>query len=155
MKPLHFPGRWAGGIALCLTTLLVAGCETRVAITGKVLNAGQPLPKAELRWVSESDSSLFVGGATDASGNIIVDAGGKSAIPVGNYKVTVVWWRLANGKPLPDGEEGTAIKGKPGAAKQFSATLDVEITKGTTQVDLDVTGKGTVVGDIKPASVLP
>jgi len=146
MKPIDIPGRWAGVFALCLTCLL-SGCNSRVAITGKVLNDGQPLPKAELRWASETDSSFFAGGISDASGNIIVDAQGKRELPVGKYKVTVLWWRLANGKPLPDGEEGTAAKSKPGAAKQYSATLDVEITRGTSQVDLDVTGKGSVVGE--------
>lgn len=155
MMPLHFPGRWTGVLFICAFALFASGCESRVAITGKVLNDGQPLAKAELRWVSETNSSVFVGGVTDASGNIIVDAGGKQDIPVGKYKVTVVWWRLANGQPLPEGEQGTAAKSTPGAAKQYSATLDVEITKATTKVEFDVTGKGSVVDDSKPASPAP
>ena len=155
MKPLHSPVRSAGVLSLCLAFLLLSGCESRVAITGKVLNDGQPLANAELRWASETNSSVFVGGASDTSGNIIVDAGGKRDIPVGKYKVTVVWWRLVNGKPLPEGEEGSALKSKPGAAKQYSATLDVEITSGTTKVDLDVTGKGTAVEEFKPVSGAP
>jgi len=155
MNRLHIPGRWAGVQSLCITLLLATGCDSRVAITGKVLHDGQPLAKAELRWVSETDSSVFVGGVTDASGNIIVDAGGKQDIPVGKYKVTVVWWRLANGQPLPEGEQGTAAKSKPGVAKQYSATLEVEITKGTTSVELDVTGKGTIVDEPKSASGAP
>lgn len=122
--------------------LSLTGCESRVALSGKVLENGQPLPEAELRWVGDNS---FASGASDASGAYVLDAGGKKDIPVGKYEVTVSWWRGTDGKPLPQGEAGSAMKSKQGAAVQYSATVSVEVTSSTKTLDLDVTGKGKAI----------
>lgn len=135
-----------GAGLLMLVLLASSGCQKRVVVTGKVLDKGQPLASAELRWVGQSDDSVFASGVTDVSGQYILDSAGKKDIPVGRYEVTVTWWRMRDGKPVPEGEEGTAAKAKR-SARQFAATLMVDITSNTTTLDLDITGKGAPVED--------
>ena len=130
------------GRALVPAAVLVAlvGCDGRVAVTGRVVENGQPVPGAELRWAHQSDPKVFVSGVTDASGAYILDAAGRKDIPAGKYQVTVTWWRTRTGQPLPAGEQGTAMKGTD-VARQFTATVEVEVKAGSPNVDVDVTGK--------------
>src|SRR5438045_2420616 len=116
--------------------LFLVGCEKRATVSGKVLENGQPIAGAELRWVGTSDKAVFASGASDQKGVYIIDAGGKRDIPVGRYQVTVGWWRTHDGRALPQGEEGAALKGKRGAAVLLSATLNVEVTSRTMSLDL-------------------
>ena len=134
--PRHLPRAALAACALAFVT----GCETRVAVTGRVVDGGQPVAGAELRWAHQSDDKVFVSGVTDADGKYILDAAGRRDIPAGKYQVTVTWWRTRAGGPLPAGEEGTALKGTD-AARQFTATVDVEVKAGSPNVDVDVTGK--------------
>lgn len=130
-------------VSACLILVslaLVSGCGQRVNVTGKVVEKGIPIARAELRWASESDQTLFVSGASDETGAYVLDAGGKRSVPPGRYRVTVNWWRTRDGKPLPAGEQGTALKGTSNAIA-YTAELEVEVTKSTTELDLDVTGK--------------
>ena len=83
---------------------------------------------------------MFVSGVTDANGAYVLDAAGRRDIPTGKYQVTAAWWRTKDGRPLPPGEQGAALKGT-GAARQFTATVDVEVKAGSPIVDIDVTGK--------------
>ena len=144
--PLHFPCRGRAPVSAAALIALVAlmGCERRVAVTGRVLENGQPVGGAELRWAHQVDPKVFVSGVTDATGAYILDADGRKDIPVGKYQVTVTWWRTKDGQPLPAGEQGTAMKGTA-AARQFTATVDVEVTGGHPTMDIDVSGNVTAV----------
>src|ERR687887_364188 len=77
--------------------LSATGCEKRVRLTGRVLENGQPVPGAELRWAHQSDPNVFVSGVTTAEGAYVLDAAGKPDIPTGKYTVTVTWWRTRDG----------------------------------------------------------
>ena len=136
------PGRPAALLALALC--LAAGCERRVALTGKVVENGRPVAGAELRWIHQTKPDVFVSGVTDDGGMYVLDAAGRTDIPVGKYRVTVTLWRTTDGRPLPAGEQGTALKGTD-AARQFTAAVEVEVKPGTPTLDLDVTGKAVPV----------
>ena len=133
-------GRGRSATPLALFLCLIAGCEKRVAVSGKVVENGQPVAAAELRWAHATKPDVFVSGVTGADGAYILDAGGRKDIPVGKYQVTVTWWRTKDGRPLPSGEEGTALKGTD-KARQFTATVEVEVTAASSALDVDVTGK--------------
>jgi hypothetical protein len=130
--------------ATLIALALLTGCERRVPVTGRVVENGQPLAGAELRWAHRSDPNVFVTGVTDATGAYVLDAAGRKDIPAGTYEVTVTWWRTKDGQPLPAGEQGTAMKGTA-AARPFTATVEVEVKAGSPTVDIDVTGKVTPV----------
>lgn len=128
-----------------LLVLVVAGCEKRVQLTGRVLNEGRPVPAAELSWAHQTDPTVTVSGVADAEGHYVLEAAGKKDIPVGKYRVTVTWWEMPGGQPLPPGEEGAAIKGSD-QVRQFSAEVDVEVTGSSDTRDVDVSGKGRPMG---------
>lgn len=124
-----------------LLSLTVAGCENRVQLTGRVLNDGRPVPGAELSWAHQTDPTVAVSGVTNAEGTYILEAGGKKAVPVGKYHVTVTWWEMPGGEPLPAGEEGAALRGSA-RARQLTAEVDVDVTGASYTLDVDVSGKG-------------
>lgn len=145
--PSHTPRRRSpAAAALIALALVTTGCESRVPVTGRVVENGRPVAGAELRWAHQSDPNVFVSGVTDETGAYILDAAGRKDVPAGKYQVTVTWWRTKDGRPLPAGEEGAALKDTE-AARQFAATVDVEVTPGSPNVDLDVTGKAAPVED--------
>lgn len=137
-------GRGRSATPLVLLFCVLAGCEKRVAVSGKVVENGQPVAAAELRWAHSTKPDVFVSGVTGADGAYILDAGGRKDIPVGKYQVTVTWWRTRDGRPLPPGEPGTALK-DTAAARQFTATVEVEVKAGSAMLDVDVTGKAAPV----------
>jgi hypothetical protein len=136
--------RWLGALCLIATLVVLSGCGGRASVSGKVVENGKPIPSAELRWASETDPSVFGSAATDRTGTYTVEAGGKKGLPPGRYQVTITWWQTRDGKPLPEGEEGAALKQTP-RARRFTATLTQEVTASTSLLDLDVTDKGKVI----------
>lgn len=125
------------GLAGLVVLVVASGCTKRVAVSGRVVDNNRPVAWAELRWIDESEK-VFVSGVSNQDGVYRLDAAGRSEIPVGKYKVTVTWWRTPNGKPLPAGEERTAIKS---ISQMMTATLDIQVTDPTTTLDLDITGR--------------
>jgi hypothetical protein len=123
-----------GGLAV------LAGCAARVTVTGKVLENGNPVPRAELSWMSETDPAVFGTALSDPTGAYVVESGGKRGLPPGRYQVRVIVWRTRDGRPLPEGEAGAALKGTP-RARQFTATLSHDVAAEAGTVDLDLTGK--------------
>jgi len=142
----HPLAKWPAVVLLALALAASSGCGSRAPVTGRVTDGGNPVAKVELSWISEADPSLFGSAVTDAAGTYIVESGGKRGLPPGRYQVRLTWWRTRDGKPLPAGEAGEAMKGTP-RARQFTATLSQEVTATTTTLDLDVTGKATPVED--------
>ena len=129
----------------CLLVLLVgvsltSGCTKKVKVTGRVLDQGKPVPNAQLRWVHEDDS--VASGVSDANGNYILESSGKPEIAIGHYNITVIWYQTPEGKPLAGGEEGGAGKAK---AVQVNATMILEVTPTSTQLDIDVTHRKKIV----------
>lgn len=139
-RPLRGTAKAGLGALVVLGLILAAGCGKRVNVTGKVLENGKPIAQAELRLASESDATLFVSGISDQNGVYMLDTAGKRGIPPGRYKVSITWWRLRDGKPLPEGEAGSALRGTS-KVRSFSAELSTEIKADSSSVDLDVTGK--------------
>lgn len=132
--------------AIAAVLLAAPGCASRVNVGGKVVENGRPVPQADLRLVSPGDDSLFINGLSDDDGNYVLVTGGQRGVPPGRYEVTVTFWRMRNGQPLPKGEQGAAVKGTP-ATVRYVATLSHEITAKTTTLNVDVSGKAKAVAD--------
>lgn len=144
MRQLALPTPSAMRLIACLLMTLACGAgvgcgKSVVDLQGKVTQGGKPLPHAEVRFVSQGGSEeVFIGGMTDETGALRLDTERTGGVPAGRYKITVSWWVLAaNGRPLPEGEEGESLKHTP-AARENTASFEKEITPGTKALDLDV-----------------
>jgi hypothetical protein len=117
-------------LLLLVAVACLAGCGDPTAkVSGTVKLNSQPVSGAELVFVLENDANVEFQGLSTQDGSYQIDYGSKKAMPPGKYKVTVTWYRLRNGQPLPDGEEGDSLKGSPGV-QQFSQPFSRDIAEG-------------------------
>lgn len=131
--------RWASLGLLLVGGVVLAGCGTPVGrVTGKVTHKDQPVAGAELVFQSEAKKDeQFFGNAGD-DGTYQVSYRTYNGLPVGRYQVTVRHYTLPNGKPLPPGEAGAALKSDEKAVERVYV-FTKEIVTGTNAVDFELT----------------
>ena len=78
----------------------------------------QPVDGAEIVFTSQGESAQSFFGVSGSDGAYQLDLTGMDGIPAGTYQVTVTWWALKDGRPLPEGEEGQVLKNGGAAVKQ-------------------------------------
>lgn len=107
-----FPICRPAGAGLLVAVLIVfTGCGGSVVKPrGKVTLKGQPAAGAELVLQPGANPDAPVAGIAGADGVYTLDYAGKGGVPVGKCRVVVTHYTLRNGKPLPEGEEGAALK---------------------------------------------
>lgn len=129
------PGRVAA--LLAVVALAVAGCGKPVGqVSGKVTRGDQPVAGAELHFQNE-DGSEHYRGLTGDDGEYRLDYGAKKGVAPGVCKIAVGEYTRLDGKPLPAGEEGAALKGSGRVAKRLYV-FEHRIEAGTNRVDLDL-----------------
>lgn len=120
--------------------LAVVGCGGATGqATGKVTRDGKPVPDAEITFTSVTDSQATVHGASGPDGVYYLSYITDGGIPPGKYKVTVAFYTLRNGKPLPGGEEGAALRGDEEKVTRHSFEFDRNIAAGGNPHDFELT----------------
>jgi hypothetical protein len=134
--PVRFRGALLGAL------LFVSGCAGPVGQpTGRVTLRGVPVAGAELTFLPAADPNAVATGVTDADGKYRLDYGGKRGVAAGKATVRVVYWTLPNGKPLPPGEEGSALKADETKARQTTYVFEKEVPAGGATIDFEL-GEG-------------
>ena len=122
--------------------LVVAGCGGSVGQpTGRVTLRGAAVSGAELTFLPSADPNAVATGVTDGDGKYRLDYGGKRGVAAGKATVRIVQWTLPNGKPLPAGEEGAALKADETKAVRISYLFERDVPAGTGTLDFEL-GEG-------------
>ncbi|MCA9155210.1 MAG: carboxypeptidase regulatory-like domain-containing protein [Planctomycetales bacterium] len=125
-----------GLIATVLLSLPFIGCGNPMAtVTGHVTQNGQPVANATVAIFSPTDSSRQYFGATSADGTLFVTYGEDQGMPPGQYTVRVSHSTLADGQPVPPGEEGAALSAA-GKVVPHIYLFDQELTAGRNSLEL-------------------
>jgi hypothetical protein len=119
--------------------LVLAGCGGSVGHpTGRVALRGTPVAGAELTFLPTSDPDAVATGVTDVDGKYRLDYGGKRGVAAGKVTVRVVHYTLPNGKPLPAGEEGAALKADETKALRTTYVFERDIAAGAGSLDFEL-----------------
>jgi hypothetical protein len=131
--------RWMLASALAAVCLMgFSGCGAATApVSGQVLLKGKPVPGAEIQLVPVNDASKSYRGISLNDGTYQVDYGQAAGLPLGKYRATVTVYQTADGRPLPEGEAGQALKAS-GKAIMRKYVLEVPVEKGAGNVNLDL-----------------
>ncbi|HJZ90725.1 MAG TPA: carboxypeptidase-like regulatory domain-containing protein [Gemmataceae bacterium] len=108
--------------AVVLGSGRVAAEEELVAVSGRVILNGKPLPEA--RIIFHLGDGQFVGGKTDDEGKYKV-----TRVPAGTHKVTV--------EMLP----GSKVRLPDRYSSEEQSELSVQVKKGANEIDLDLRSK--------------
>jgi hypothetical protein len=128
----------ACGLLLAALTA-AAGCRGSSAqATGKVTLNGQPVPDAEVVFRTDARPDAAVFGKSGADGSYYLNYPTPDALPAGKYKVTVTRYSLKNGKPLPPGEEGEALRADEEKVLRHDYVFDKEVVAGQNRIDLEL-----------------
>src|SRR6266540_1225202 len=90
--------------------VFLAGCGSAGTPSGKITLNGQPVAGAEIVIQPDANPDAPVVGLSGPDGEYRLDFAGKSGVPTGKCRVAITHYTLRNGKPLPGGEEGAALK---------------------------------------------
>jgi hypothetical protein len=131
-------GRKLTGVLLLGVVLFLAGCGGGGRPTGKVTWKGTPVARAELLFAPASDPQNVVFGVSGPEGTYILDYGRRSGLPSGPCKVTITHYTLKNGKPLPEGEAGAALRGDLDKVLRHAFEFDREIPSGSSTQDFEL-----------------
>src|SRR5690348_2228199 len=132
------PGRAARGLFV-IVLLAAAGCGRPAGQpAGKVTWKGQPVAGAELTFEPQAGPEAAAYGASGADGTYHLEFRKGGGLPVGPCKVTITRYTLPNGKPLPEGEEGAALRGNEEKVRRHSVVFDKEITPGANALDFEL-----------------
>lgn len=143
--------RLLASAGLLLTGLMfLAGCSAPVGqISGSVNKKGKAIPRAELAFESTDKPDVQYFGISDEAGAYAVSYRTQRGMTPGRYLVTITHHTLPNGKPLPAGEEGEAIKTAEKAVKHV-LLFEIDVAAGPNKVDFDLSqGKTTRPGGTK------
>ena len=139
--PSLFPARLTGLTCLLAVGFFgITGCGKPVGqLAGTVTNKGAPVSRAELMFQSTANAEGQYFGISSDSGAYSINYRGQNGMPLGGYTVTVSHYTLSNGKPLPPGEEGEALKNKKGAVKKATYDFAVDVLAGVNKIDFELT----------------
>ena len=106
--------------------------------TGKVTRNGKPVSSAEITFASATDPEATVHGASGPDGVYHLSYITGGGIPPGKYKATIAFYTLRNGKPLPDGEEGSALRGDETKVIRHAVEFERDIAAGSNPHDFEL-----------------
>ena len=117
-------------LALCAVAVVLAGCGGSGAArpAGKVTLKGQPVAEADLVFESAAAPDSPVTGRAAADGAYVLDYGTLRGLPLGKCKVTVSYYTLRNGQPLPDGEDSATLKNQPEKVLKHVHVFEKDVT---------------------------
>ncbi len=117
----------------------LSGCGADSAeVSGNVTKQGQPVGGASIVFANQSDANApGYTGVAEPDGKYLLYPGDESGVKPGKYRVTVTWWTLRDGSPLPEGEEGASLRDS-GQAVKHEVTFEKDVTPGANTIDLPV-----------------
>jgi hypothetical protein len=119
--------------------VLACGCgDPTGRPAGKVTLGGQPVVGAELRFEPSANKDAPVTGLSGEGGVYVLDFGKKGGVPVGPCVVTITYYTLPNGKPLPGGEQGSALRSDPEKVARHEYVFEKEVVKGDSAMDFEL-----------------
>ena len=138
MKPLQALGLLVGsGRLLLVGCLALSGCGPHTArVTGTVTLAGQPLPAAELTFTLDGTTQT-VHGKSGPDGRFWLNYPQGNGMPPGKYCIVVTRYTLANGKPLPEGEPGEALRANEERVRKWLVRFERELKSGENPLQLE------------------
>ncbi len=147
---MAMPARsWACGL-LVVGMLVVVGCGGATGRpVGKVTWKGSPVAQAELRVVPASDPDRAVFGVSGPDGAYHLDFGRLGGVPAGACKVTITRYTLPNGKALPEGEQGAALRGDADKVVRHFYEFDRDVPAGGTTINFELS-EGRPIGKEGP-----
>lgn len=132
-------GRTRCGL-FAVVLLAAAGCgQPAGQPAGKVTWKGQPVAGAELAFEPGAGPEAAAYGTSGQDGTYTLEFRKGGGLPAGPCKVTITRYTLPNGKPLPEGEEGAALRGDGEKVRRHSVVFDKEIATGPNALDFELT----------------
>lgn len=132
-------------VAWCVFAAAVGCGGATGQATGKVTRNGVPVTAAEIAFTSTTDPEATVHGATGPGGVYHLSYITNGGLPPGKYKVAVAYYTLRNGKPLPDGEEGSTLRGDETKVIRHAVEFERDIVAGTNPHDFELNDEKKVV----------
>lgn len=122
-----------GGVA-------AAGCGPPLGrVSGTVTFQGRPVPLAEVGFEARDEPGRQAFATTGEDGRYtLAYPNGKGLVP-GRYAVKVTRHTLPDGRPLPPGEQGTALLAEDGKTVSRHYYFEVEVTAGANTHDFELT----------------
>lgn len=118
---------------------LVSGCGPSVGQPrGAVMLKGKPIVGAELRFESAANPDAPIIGQSGEGGTYVLDYAKAGGIPVGTCKVTITYYTMPNGAPLPDGEKGAALRSNPDKVLRHEYEFEKPIVPGANTLDFEL-----------------
>jgi hypothetical protein len=99
--------------------------------------SGKALPEAELSFAREGDPETTVHGRSGPDGRFYLNYPLGNGTPPGKYRIVVTRYTLPNGKPLPGGEEGEALRSDEARVRRWMVRFDRELGAGSNTLDLE------------------
>lgn len=106
---------------------------------GQVTLNGTPVVGAELRFQPEANPDAPVTGQSGEGGKYVLDFAKNGGIPVGKCTITIVYYTMPNGSPLPSGEQGAALRSDPDKIVRHEYVFEKEIVAGANALDFELT----------------
>jgi hypothetical protein len=114
----------------------LSGCGGSAArITGKVTHNGEPVRGAEVVVESPTAVAEQYFGLTREDGTLYVGYRDKPGLRPGRWRIRVTHHTLRDGRPLPSGEAGQALRGTDQAVAR-TYLFDQELAGGQNKVEL-------------------
>lgn len=130
--------RLVSPVVLVICLVLLSGCGSVSDVSGTVKKDGQPLPDADLVFAPEGKEGERVFYALSVEGGKFqVDYGEEKGMPPGKYNITVTWYTLPNGEPLPPGEAGANLK-TTDKVRKLTKEFSRDVSSGDNKLELDV-----------------
>ncbi len=126
-------------VALLCVLALVAGCGGALATpSGKVTLNGEPVADVSLTFLPAANPDAVASGVTGADGLYRLDFGTKRGLATGKCTVRITRYTLKNGKPLPGGEQGTALKNDDKKSVRITYVFEKDVTAGDATLDFEL-----------------
>ncbi len=115
------------------------GCGTPAARpSGTVTAKGAPVTGAEVVFTPQADDRGVRVGTTGSDGRYTLDHRGQPGMLHGPCRVIVTVVTDRRGRPLPEGEEGVAIRSDAARIKTQVYEFDRDVPPGVSTIDLDL-----------------
>ena len=118
--------------------LCLWGCGSPTArATGTVTLAGKTLEGAEITFERDGSPEYSVHGKVGPGGRFYLYYPSSQGMPPGKYRIVLTRYTLPNGKPLPSGEEGEALRSDESRVNKRMIRFERDLSAGNNSLDLE------------------
>lgn len=125
-------------ILVAVVLLSLTGCGTPTArATGTVTRAGKTLEGVEITFERDGSPEYSVHGKVGPGGRFYLNYPSVQGMPLGRYRIILTRYTLPNGKPLPGGEEGEALRAEESRVQKSMVRFEKDLSAGNNTLDLE------------------